>query len=72
MIVATRPLLLSALTERLENLDQEEEDWQDFLALAKTLISTGIKSAVKTLQILTNEDNLLGKRMTPFAKHPLI
>lgn len=61
MIVATRPLLLSALMERLKNLDHEREDWQEFLALTKTLISTGIKSAVKTLQILSNNDNLLGQ-----------
>ncbi|RMZ46286.1 hypothetical protein CA14_008158 [Aspergillus flavus] len=59
VIVATRPLLLSALIERLENLDHEREYWQSFLALTKTLISIGIKSAVKMLQILSNEDNLL-------------
>ncbi|KAE8330613.1 hypothetical protein BDV39DRAFT_212915 [Aspergillus sergii] len=59
VIVATRPLLLSALIERLENLDHEREYWQSFLALTKTLISIGIKSAVKMLQILSNDDNLL-------------
>ncbi|KAE8340570.1 hypothetical protein BDV24DRAFT_175258 [Aspergillus arachidicola] len=59
VIVATRPLLLSALIERLENLDHEREYWQSFLALTKTLISTGIKSAVKMLQILSNDDNIL-------------
>ncbi|OBT81970.1 hypothetical protein VE02_09318 [Pseudogymnoascus sp. 03VT05] len=59
VIVATRPLLLSVLKERLEKLDQGEEDWQSFLALTKPLISTGIKSAVKTLQILHEEDGLL-------------
>ncbi|QMW35971.1 hypothetical protein G4B84_011500 [Aspergillus flavus NRRL3357] len=59
VIVATRPLLLSALIERLENLDHEREYWQSFLALTKTLIFIGIKSAVKMLQILSNEDNLL-------------
>lgn len=63
MIVATRPLLLSLLKERLENLDREREDWQDFLALTKTLISTGIRSAEKTLQILSEDDGLLGKSM---------
>lgn len=31
------------------------------MALTKTLICTGIKSAVKTLQILSNSDSLLGK-----------
>ncbi|KAF7621143.1 hypothetical protein AFLA_011453 [Aspergillus flavus NRRL3357] len=59
VIVATRPLLLSVLKERLDKLDQGEEDWQNFLAPTKTLISTGIKSAAKTLQILTDEDSLL-------------
>ncbi|KAE8408672.1 hypothetical protein BDV37DRAFT_295264 [Aspergillus pseudonomiae] len=59
VIVATRPLLLSALIERLENLDHEREYWRSFLALTKTLISIGIKSAVKMLQILSNDDNLL-------------
>lgn len=61
VIVATRPLLLSALKERLENLDNEKEDWQQFLSLTKTLICTGIKSATKTLQILSNSDTLLGE-----------
>ncbi|KAE8346229.1 hypothetical protein BDV24DRAFT_176278 [Aspergillus arachidicola] len=37
-----------------------QEDWQNFLAPTKSLISTGIKSAAKTLQILTDEDSLLG------------
>ncbi|BAE65657.1 unnamed protein product [Aspergillus oryzae RIB40] len=59
VIVATRPLLLSPLIERLENLDHEREYWQSFLALTKTLISIGIKSAVKMLQILSKEDYLL-------------
>ncbi|OJJ42129.1 hypothetical protein ASPZODRAFT_20775 [Penicilliopsis zonata CBS 506.65] len=59
VIVATRPLLLSILKERLERLGQQEDDWQSFLAPTKALISTGIKSAVKTLQILSDEDSLL-------------
>ncbi|CAI7642000.1 unnamed protein product [Penicillium manginii] len=59
VIVATRPLLLSALKERLENLDTEKEDWQRFLYLTKTLICIGIKSATKSLQILSNSDSLL-------------
>lgn len=61
VIVATRPLLLSVLKERLEKLGHGEEDWENFLAPTKSLISTGIKSAAKTLQILTHEDSLLGK-----------
>lgn len=60
MIIATRPLLLSVLKERLEKLGRAEEDWQKFLALPKSLISIGIKSAVKTLQILSDENSLLG------------
>ncbi|BCR89890.1 Zn(II)2Cys6 transcription factor [Aspergillus chevalieri] len=59
VIVATRPLLLSILKERLEKLDHGEEDWQSFLAPTKALINTGIKSAAKTLQILSDEDSLL-------------
>ncbi|KAL3463538.1 fungal-specific transcription factor domain-containing protein [Aspergillus heterothallicus] len=59
VVVATRPLLLSVLKERLERLGQREDDWQSFLAPTKVLISTGIKSAIKTLQILTDENSLL-------------
>ncbi|KAE8355439.1 Zn(II)2Cys6 transcription factor [Aspergillus coremiiformis] len=59
VIVATRPLILSVLKERLDKLGHGEEDWQNFLAPTKNLISTGIKSAAKTLQILTDEDSLL-------------
>lgn len=54
-------MLLSVLRERLEKLNSGGEDWQTFLALTKPLITTGIKSAVKTLQILSSEDSLLGK-----------
>lgn len=60
MILATRPLLLSVLKERLEKLGRAEEDWQKFLTLPKSLISIGIKSADKTLQILSDENSLLG------------
>lgn len=61
VIVATRPLLLSVLKGRLEKLGHgDEEDWQSLLAPTKALISTGIKSAAKTLQILSDEDGLLG------------
>lgn len=60
VIVATRPLLLSVLKERLERLGRAREDWQSFLAHTTNLISTGIKSAVKTVQILSNEDTVLG------------
>ncbi|KAI5460366.1 Zn(II)2Cys6 transcription factor [Mariannaea sp. PMI_226] len=56
---ATRPLLLSVLKERLEKLDTGGEDWENFISLTKPLISTGIKSAVKTLQILSEEDSLV-------------
>ena len=67
VIVATRPLLLSILKERLEKLDHGEEDWQSFLAPTKALINTGIKSAVKTLQILSDEDSLLGASIIHFS-----
>ncbi|RMJ22234.1 putative transcription factor [Aspergillus sp. HF37] len=59
VIVATRPLLLSVLKERLGKLGQGDEDWPSLLAPTKALISTGIKSASKTLQILTDEDSFL-------------
>ncbi|RAL16619.1 Zn(II)2Cys6 transcription factor [Aspergillus homomorphus CBS 101889] len=59
VIVATRPLLLSVLKERLDTLNEVDEDWQTFLAPTKTLIATGIKSAAKTLQILSDEDSPL-------------
>ncbi|KAL3454224.1 hypothetical protein BJX65DRAFT_317914 [Aspergillus insuetus] len=60
VIVATRPLLLSILKERLERLGHGAEDWQSIVAPTNALISAGIKSAAKTLQILTDEDSLLG------------
>ncbi|OJI96044.1 hypothetical protein ASPVEDRAFT_35372 [Aspergillus versicolor CBS 583.65] len=59
VFVATRPLLLSVLKERLERSTHGVEEWQSFLAPTKALISTGIKSALKTLQILTDENSLL-------------
>jgi proline utilization trans-activator len=67
VFVATRPLLLSILKERLERLGQPEDDWQSFLAPTKALISTGIKSATKTLHILTDENSLLGKTVVLLA-----
>lgn len=65
MVEATHPLLLSVLKERLESLDHERKDWQDLLALTKALISISIKSAEKTLQILSEDDGLLGKPTVP-------
>ncbi|RYP72060.1 hypothetical protein DL769_004547 [Monosporascus sp. CRB-8-3] len=59
VIVATRPLLLSLLQERLDKLGHGDENWRSFLALTTNLISTGIKSAVKSLQILFSEDSIL-------------
>ncbi|KAM0817413.1 putative Zn(II)2Cys6 transcription factor [Seiridium cardinale] len=58
VIMATRPLLLSVLTELLEKLNQGREDWKSLLHLTKTLISTGIKSASKTIQIISEDDNI--------------
>lgn len=57
---------MSVLKERLERLGDighREDDWRSFLAPTKALISTGIKSAIQTLQILTDEDSLLGKNL---------
>ncbi|KAM0417420.1 hypothetical protein ACHAPT_012569 [Fusarium lateritium] len=60
VIVATRPLLLSVLKERLDMLGHPgDENWESFLSQTATVISTGIKSAVKSLQILTTEYSLL-------------
>ncbi|KAM0345478.1 hypothetical protein ACHAPU_006405 [Fusarium lateritium] len=60
VIVATRPLLLSVLKERLDILGHPgNENSEAFLGQTAAVISTGIKSAVKTLQILTSEYSLL-------------
>ncbi|KAF5020812.1 hypothetical protein F66182_7151 [Fusarium sp. NRRL 66182] len=60
VIVATRPLLLSVLKERLDILGHpSDENWESFLGQTAAVIATGIKSAVKTLQILTSEYSLL-------------
>ncbi|GKZ67843.1 hypothetical protein AnigIFM50267_002395 [Aspergillus niger] len=59
VIVATRPLLLSALMERLSTLNSTNEEIGNSLDLTKTLITAGIKSASKTLQIISNSDSLL-------------
>ncbi|KAI1453549.1 fungal-specific transcription factor domain-containing protein [Annulohypoxylon moriforme] len=60
VIVGTRPLLLSVLKERLDVLGYPGDDHcESFLAQTGTVISTGIKSAAKTLQILTSEYSLL-------------
>lgn len=67
VIVATRPLLLSVLMELLD-LDSERTTWQGLLAHTKPLVATGIKSAVKTLQILSGEDSILGT--SPLNNHP--
>lgn len=50
------------MKERLSLLGcQGDENWNDFLAQTGSVISTGIKSAVKTLQILTSEYSILGE-----------
>ncbi|KAH7265836.1 hypothetical protein B0J15DRAFT_391715 [Fusarium solani] len=60
LTIATRPLLLSVLKERLDMLGHPgDENWESFLSQTAAVISTGIKSAVKTLQILTTEYSLL-------------
>jgi hypothetical protein len=51
---------LSILKERLERLGHGADDWQSIVAPTNALISAGIKSASKTLQILTDEESLLG------------
>lgn len=71
VIIATRPLLLSVLKGRMESLDRPEEEWQDFLVVPRNLISIGIRSAVKSLEIISDDDILLGKISCCF-KHWLV
>lgn len=61
VIMATRPLFLSALKQELGKFEWSGRDPQTFSPPLKTLVETGIKSAVKTLQILSGDDSLLGK-----------
>jgi hypothetical protein len=50
------------MKERLDILGNPgDENWESFLAQTRTVISTGIKSAAKTLHILTSGDSLLRK-----------
>ncbi|KAM0508977.1 hypothetical protein ACHAPB_001861 [Verticillium nonalfalfae] len=65
VMVATRPLLLFVLQDRLNSPEHGDKDWEPFLSTTTSLISTGIKSAVKTLQILTDEEYLLGAPTPP-------
>lgn len=46
--------------ERLSTIDNKNGDIESSLDLTKTLITAGIKSASKTLQIISNSDSLLG------------
>lgn len=52
----------------LLDLDRERTTWQGLLALTKPLVATGIKSAVKTLQILSGEDSILGKSVPGYLQ----
>ena len=45
----------------LLEFDREVTAWQELLVLTKFLVSTSIKSAIKTLQILSDDDSTLGK-----------
>ncbi|KAH9238184.1 hypothetical protein K456DRAFT_1747775 [Colletotrichum gloeosporioides 23] len=59
VVIATRPLLLSALKQQLDHFGRGLPDMEGFMATLIPLMSTGIKSAVKTLQILSGEDTLI-------------
>ncbi|GKZ44513.1 hypothetical protein AbraIFM66951_006717 [Aspergillus brasiliensis] len=59
MSKGTRHVTLLYHQERLDRLSHGLEDWQSIVAPTDGLISAGIKSAIKTLQILKDEDNLL-------------
>lgn len=65
---ATRPLLLFVLKEQLEKLGCEEEDWQKFLTLPKSLISIRINLAKKTLQIMSDENAFVGEDHPPTSR----
>ncbi|GLA71007.1 hypothetical protein AtubIFM55763_001287 [Aspergillus tubingensis] len=52
VIVATRPLLLAVLRERLDKLGLPLECCRRIVPLMETLMSTGINSATKSLQLL--------------------
>lgn len=71
MIIATRPLLLSVLKERMEKLDRPEQEWLRLLILPRSLVSIGIKSAVKSLEILSDEGIILGMLMHLFISLPV-
>ena len=55
----------------MENLERPEEEWQDFFVLPRNLVSIGIRSAVKSLEILSDDEILLGK-ITRSMKHYLV
>lgn len=60
--------------ERLSKLDTDDDDATETLDLTRTLIMTGIKSASKTLQIISQNDSLLGMSIPYFISsciHPL-
>lgn len=44
----------------MEKLDRPEEEWHKFLVLPRSLVAIGIKSADKTLEILSDENIILG------------
>lgn len=44
----------------MEKIDRPEDEWHKFLVLTKSLVSIGIKSAVKSLEILSDENIILG------------
>ncbi|PWY87284.1 Zn(II)2Cys6 transcription factor [Aspergillus sclerotioniger CBS 115572] len=52
VIFATRPLLLAVLRERLDTLGLPSECCRRIVPLMETLITTGINSATKSLQLL--------------------
>jgi hypothetical protein len=42
-------------------LNKELTVWRDLLLLTRPLVSTGINSAIKVLQILSDEESRLGR-----------
>lgn len=55
----------------MENIDRPEEEWDTFLMLPRNLVSIGIKSAVKSLEILSDENIILGTKFASMVAQAL-
>ena len=57
VILSLRPLLLSALKERLKLVEQQQHDHREPSSLMRTFVATGTQSAVRSIQLLSNLTN---------------